>query len=333
MTMKRHVCYPVLGVLLALVGASCEQPDTVSSTTDWKIGVLLYGDSRIPQTDGFLDGLKELGFEPGRNVAVTVLNAKNDKAKLAGYARTLIEDGANLLVASGGLEAEALRKQIGDRDIPLIVLYINAIVERGFVRERRNPGWNVTGVDNLNAELSGKRVELLHALVPEARRILVLYHPKIKPSVIGVEHARTLGRKLGLTIVDREVRSREDIERTMASLERGQVDAMLTVPTAPIDNALKEFILPHVERLGIALMTHSRPMAEAGALASYGAPFYDLGKQASRLAGKILNGTRADRIPFEVPMNYVYTVNRSTMNRLNIELSDLARSQINEFVD
>lgn len=76
----------------------------------------------------------------------------------------------------------------------------------------------------------------------------VRYYPDIPPSRIGVEQARQAAKHLGLTIDARAVHSREDIQHTMASLRRGEVDAMLTVPNAPIDNVLPELILPVVKQ-------------------------------------------------------------------------------------
>jgi putative ABC transport system substrate-binding protein len=141
-----------------------------------------------------------------------------------------------------------------------------------------------------------------------------------------------MARKSELIIDARAVTSRDDIKQVMESLKPGEVDAMLTVPTAPIDNALKELILPHVNRLKLPLMTHSRPIAAKGALASYGADFYDMGQQAARLADKIMRGIEAETIPFETPKKFVYTMNEDVRSDFSIQTSDLVRNQINEYI-
>ena len=190
----------------------------------------------------------------------------------------------------------------------------------------------VTGVDNLNAELSGKRIELLKELVPSIHKILVLYYAKIPPSRIGAEQARQVASKYGLEVDALAVNSREEVMQVMTNLRIGDVDAMLTVPTAPIDNALIDIILPNLERLHIPLMTHSRPLAEIGALASYGANFYDMGVQSARLADKILKGIKPSSIPFETPKQFVYTVNQDVVKSLDLKLNDISLSKINEYV-
>ncbi len=315
--------------LVALASNACTEPSERSA----HVGIVLFGDSRQPQVDGFRDGMAKLGYEEGVTIRYTVLNAKNQRKQLTDFVNQLHEANVDLLVAAGGLEADTMKRLAGRNTPPVVVLYVNAIVERGLVESRRHVDWPVTGVDNLNAELSGKRVQLLHDLEPDAKRILILYYERIAPSRIGVEHAREAADGLGLTIDARAVTSREQILKVMSGLQPGEVDAMLTVPTAPIDNALKDIILPEVRRLKLPLMTHSRPLAEAGALASYGAPFYDLGNQAARLADKVLRGIAPDKIPFETPKTFVYSLNHDAMMELDMDLNTLARSQIHEFIN
>lgn len=327
---SRYSAWAVLlfacGLILSLHG--CARPPAEPE----HIGIVLFGDSRKPQMDGFIDGLRQLGYQPDRDITVSIHNAGNDRSRLRPMVEQLIAAKVDLLVAAGGLEADAMRELATAHQVPVVVLYVNAITERKLVDHRRMPGWEVTGVDNLNAELSEKRVALLADLVPDTQRILILYFENIDPSRLGVEHARRAGDKLNLHIDARPVSSREEIRRIMESLQPGEVDAMLTVPTAPIDNALRDIILPHTRRLQLPLMTHSRSLASAGALGSYGASFYDMGMQASRLADKILNGVKAGNIPFETPKRFAYTVNTDTLAALSVPLPSLARAQVNEYI-
>jgi len=311
------------------VMSGCENKKVTETKT---IGVVLFGDSRQPQVDGFRNGLSRLGYKPDESIKYVMRNANNKRPELKVLVQELIDQDVDLLVAAGGLEADTMKKVLGDKKIPVIVLYVNAITERGLVKSRREPGWEVTGIDNLNAELSGKRVELMLDLLPDMKKILILYYEKIPPSRIGVAKAREIAEQSNITIDARAVSSRDEIRQIMESLEPGEVDAMLTVPTAPIDSALKEVILPHVNRLKLPLMTHSRPLAEKGALASYGAHFYDMGAQAARLADKIIKGVDASGIPFETPKKVIYTMNEEVKDELGVEISDVVRIQVDEYI-
>lgn len=314
-------------LLLTSLGCENKKPSTVKT-----VGIVLFGDSRQPQVEGFKDGLTALGYTAGESIKYVERNAKNKRPELKSLVQELIDQDVDLLVAAGGLEADTMKKMIGEKNIPVVVLYVNAIIERGLVKSRREPGWNVTGVDNLNAELSAKRVELMLDLLPKMKKILILYYQKIAPSRIGVVQAKEIAEKEGITIDARAITSRAEIKRVMEALQPGEVDAILTVPTAPIDNALNDFILPNTNRLKLPLMTHSRPMTESGALASYGANFYDLGNQAARLADKVLKGSKAGKIPFETPKKVVYTINTEVKDLVGVDISGIVKNQVDEYI-
>jgi len=332
--MPRRACaprgLPLLALLFLLGVTGCT--DTPPPPTH--IGIVLYGDSRTPQVDGFIDGLKQLGYAEPESVRFTILNAHNSRKALPDLVRKLLDLDVDMIASTGGLETDAIKQVVTrhPKSVPVVVLYVNAIIERGVVKTRRDPGWNVTGIDNLNAELSGKRIELLHELLPQAKRVLILYTERIDPSRLGVTEARALATKLGITIVARNVTTRTDIAAVMRALRPGEVDAMLLVPNAPIENTLDEIIYPQARRLRLPIIATSRSMAEAGALAAYGASFYDMGAQAARLAVKVLQGVPPRNIPFETPKRFQFTVNVTTQELLNLRLTDAASSAVDEYV-
>ena len=315
-------------MLVALVG--CDQPAPAKH-----IGILLHGESRIPLLNAFLQEMKTLGFSDGNNLSITTLNSNNDPKQLVALTQQLLTQPLDLLIAAGGLEAEEIKSQLekSKAHTPVLVLSINSIIERKFVADRRNPGWNVTGIDNLNAELSSKRVELMLDLIPALQRILILYQPKLEPSVMGLQHARNEASQRGIQIVARAVTRSDEIRQAMAALRPDDVDAMLLVPSALIDNELKNVILPVTQRLNIPVMGHSRAMLPSGVVACYGAPISELSRQGARLAQKILNGALASNHPFEVPTKYEYSVNKSALKSLGLELPALVRSQVTEIME
>jgi len=297
------------------------------------IGILLFGPARQPQVEGFTARMTELGYRRNESIHYTVRTANGNRAKLPGLVKELQAAGVDLMVAAGGLEADAVKERLAvAATMPVVVLINNAILERGLVQSRVKPGWPVTGVDNLNAELSGKRVELIHDLLPGAQRILIVYFPDIVPSRMGVASAREAAAKLGLAIDARAVDSLQAIRDIMTRLRPGEVDVMLTVPAALVDHALQDSILPRARELGLPVFANSRSQVEMGALAAYGAPFYAMGRQAARLADKVLRGVDASSIPFETPERFVYSLNTEVQTRLGVTLNDVARAQINDYV-
>lgn len=314
---------------LVLAGGAC----TPEAPPAKRVGIVLFGASRQPQVDGFIAGLRELGYEDGRNIRYEIRNAGGARQAIPGLVEELRAAKVDLLMAAGGHEADDMKKAHEQAPgPPVVVCYINSMIERGLIKNRREPGWPVTGVDNLNAELSGKRIELLRDLLPGVRRVLVFYQESVAPSQAGMQLARATGARFGIEIIAHDVADREALRRGLADLRRGAADAILTVPNAMIDNAFGEILLPQARALGLPVFGHEHNFATAGALASYGAPFFELGRQAARLADKILTGTPAQRMPFETPLAYRYVVNRDTAAALGVEIGELARSQIDELV-
>lgn len=329
-TTRRHTVrsFTLAVCLLALAPLGCARAPQEPA----RVGIVVFGDSRLPQLEGFLDGLRQLGYESGRDLTISIRNAGDDRSRLRPMVEQLLSEGVHLLVAAGGLEADAMREPATIHHVPVLALYVTAITERKLVDHRRLPGWEVTGVDNLNAELSEKRVGLIADLLPDARRILVLYYENIAPSRLGMAYARRAADKLDLYIDARAVTSREQVRATMQALAPGEVDAVLMVPTAPIDSGMEELILPHAQRLGLPVITHSDNLVRAGALAGYGADTRDLGVQAARLADKILHGVKAGDIPFETPKRLNYILNTDVATSLSLSPTALARSQINRYL-
>jgi putative ABC transport system substrate-binding protein len=319
-------------VTASLLLSGCDQPPPAPAPPH--VGVVLFGESRRVQSEGFVEGLRQLGHIDGETIRLTLVDAMNDRLQLEELVDRLQREGVDLMVAAGGLEADAVRRRLVGRPSspPVVVIYVNAIIERGLVESRTDSGWQVTGVDNLNAELTGRRLELLHDLLPSAKRILLYYHPRIEPSLIGLEVARRTAEGLGLTIDARAVRDQDALRADLDTLAHGSVDALLLVPAAPIENAI-DLLLTYTDELGIPLVALSRAQAEQGATISYGASFHQIGVQAARLADKVLRGQPARTIPFEPPRDYLYTLNRSRLKQLGIELTPTARAQVNDFIE
>lgn len=319
-------------LVAALLLTGCNQPLLLEPHAPKHVVLLLFGDSRQPLVDGFIEGLRELGYAEGKNIRFTRLNAQNDPSQLEPMIQSMLDKDMDVLVACGGLESDAAHALLQHSRIPVVNAQNSSIVERGLVASRQHPGWNVTGVDSLGAEISGKRVELIHDLLPDAKRVLILYHDKIAPARIGYDVAAHAAAKFGMTIDGRSVLTRPEIENTMLSLQPGEVDAMLLVPSAPVDNALEDIILPIAARLKLPIIGHARAQAKQGVFASYGASSRQNGKQAARLADKVLRGVPASSLPFETPRQFEFIVNKSAADTLNIKLPALAESQVNEFI-
>ena len=287
-----------------------------------RVGILIYGDSRLPQVEGFMQGMSEYGYIPGKTIQYFQTSAENQPNKLFSLAVQMLKQNPDVLVAGGGLEADAMKQALsGMTTPPVVILQIGSLIERGLVNDPLHPEWAVTGVDNLNVELSAKRIELIRQLNPEVKNIMMFRTPEAQPGMQGVAVAESRARQLGLKVHAKDVYTPADINHVMTTLKPGEMDFLLTVTTPLVNEALKDIILPRAAQIGLPVFVQSRGWGELGAVASFGAPYFNLGVQAARLADKVLKGTPAAEIPFETPANFSFLINPDLLNQYGLVMS------------
>jgi putative ABC transport system substrate-binding protein len=295
--------------LACLAPAAAAQPPVMV-----RIGILT--DAMVPwhpTTEGFRDGLKALGYVEGKNVVFEPRAAQGDMARVAEQAADLVRRKPDLILCV----SDACRKDAGP--IPLVFVQVSDPVRVGLVKSVARPGGNVTGIATLRAELTAKRLELFKEVVPSLRRVLVSYDPREKDERDSLAVARTTARRLGLALVERQVTAPLDIEPGLAGLARGGEDGILIVQSGPNVN-IPGRSLEVATTEGIPTMYPASLWPSFGALVSYGPDQYTQGRQAARLAHKVLTGTPPRDIPVELPDRIELIVNLATARRLGLKI-------------
>ena len=301
----------VLLVVVALCVASsawAQRPKT------YRIGILT--DAMVPwhsTTEGFRDGLKALGYVDGKNVIFDARAARGDVAQVPGLAAALLQQNPDLLLCI----SNACRKDAGP--VPMVFVQVGDPVRLGLVASIARPGGNVTGIANLRAELTAKRLELFKEAVPALRRVLVTYDPGEKDEQDSVAVARATASRLRLTLVERPVSATREIEPGLAELAPGGHDGILIVQAGTNLNIPgRSLEVATSER--IPTMYPASFWANVGALASYGPDQYTQGQQAARLAHKVLTGTAPRDLPVELPDRIELIINLKTAQRLGLKI-------------
>jgi len=312
--MRRKIA--VVMVALALLAsaplAAAQQP----AGKVWRIGILT--SAWVPwhsQTNGFRDGLRENGYVEGRNVIFEVLAAKGDSGRLLDLAGKLVQKKPDLLFCASA--PDALACQRATRTIPTVFTQAGNPVKLGLVKSLARPGGNLTGIGSLRAELAAKRLELFKEIVPSLKRVLVTYDPREHEEKEAVEFARRAAGRLGLTLIERPIADPLEIEPGLAELRKGGEEGILIVQANPNLN-IPGRSLEVATSNAIPTMYPSSFWTQYGALASYGADQYGQGKQAARLAHKILTGTPPREIPVELPRDIKFVVNLKTATRIGL---------------
>ncbi len=209
-----------------------------------KFSVLIYGDNRLDTLEGFRHEMAKHEEQGGYIVSYDIKNAQNDRDKLAGMAREIIQSQPDIAIAGGGIEADALKAASAGTSVPVVFLAVSAAVDRGLVRDLRQPGGNLTGIETNDAELTGKRLWYITKILPQAKKITIFHVPDIGASVQSLKVARETADTLGLELTVLEGKSREDIIKAAATITAENTDVLLITPVAPVESIMKEYLLP-----------------------------------------------------------------------------------------
>jgi len=267
----------------------------------------------------FHKGLGEIGYVEGRNVAFEYRWARNDSDRLPELAADLARRRVTV-IATPGSTAATIAARAATATIPIVFSIGGDPVQAGLVASLKRPGGNVTGVNSLNVELSGKRIGLLHELLPASKRFAMLVNPKNATTQAQTKDAQaaaaTLGRQLDILIAITE----GDIDKAFATLVELHADALVV----GADNSL----LNWSERIATLALRNALPTvfpfrgdAEAGGLISYGTDLAYSHSHAGGYVGRILKGENPAELPVLQPTKFELVINLKTAKALGLTIS------------
>ena len=315
MNMRRREFLGVIGGAAAWpFGASAQQP------TMPIVGFL----NSLRQSDrpnlpvAFRHGLGETGYVEGRNLAIQYRFADNQHDRLPALAADLIGRKVAVIAATGG-GASIFAAMAATKTIPIVFTTGGDAVQEGYVASLNRPGGNVTGVSWFSNLISGKGLDLLHELVPNATVLAMLVNPKLPESARmqseGREAARTLGRQLLVF----NASSASEIDAVFATMHEQRVGALL-VGADPFLSSRSQQIVALAARDAIPAMYPNRESIEDGGLISYGNDTADSYRRAGVQVGRILNGASPADLPVDQATKFEFVINRKTANALKLEI-------------
>jgi len=215
----------VLAIALAiheLIGGAAEAQRAARPV---QIGALTESWGPTPAIVGLRDGLQALGYREDKDFTIGVRFTQGESAELLAAARELVRGGADIIVTTEGGNSARAAQMATDR-IPIVFIGGGDPVELGLVKSLARPGGNLTGIASLDVELAPKRLEIFRELVPGLKRVLLIYDATNKHAAEQLEPYRAAARSLGLTLVERPVRSQEEAGAVISGLRRGDVDGI-----------------------------------------------------------------------------------------------------------
>ncbi len=305
-----------VGILLVPLSADAQPAGQVT-----RIGFLAAG-SVSPYAhlvEAFRQGLRDLGYAEGQNIAIEFRWAEGRYDRLADFAAELVRLKVEVIVAAGGTPAVLAAKN-ATRTIPIVFPTVNDPVAVGFVVSLARPGGNITGLTLwAGLETLGKQLELLKETVPQASRVALLWNPANPSHTFLRKETELAGRSLGAQLQIHEVRDPNQIERAFSAMIRERADALIVLADAMFQSQTTQ-IADLALKNRLPTMFWSKGNVEAGGLMAYGASFPDLYRRAAHYVGKILKGAKPADLPVEQPTKFELVINLKTAKALGLTI-------------
>jgi putative ABC transport system substrate-binding protein len=266
----------------------------------------------------FRRGLAESGYEVGRNVGIEFRWADGDNSRLPALAAELANRPVSVIVSSAGIVA-ARAASSATASIPIVFVMGGDPVNLGMVPSISRPGGNVTGVSFLLNVLAAKRMELLHAVVPAAKTVGLLFNPDNPNAAADTSAAQEAGRRLGKEIHVAHVKSQGEFDAAFTRFTEQRIEALfvgsdvlfMTGRAQLVALAAKHKIPANYDR---------RELTEAGGLFSYGTNFADAHRQVGIYAARILKGEKPADLPIVQAAKFELVINMKTAKAIGLEI-------------
>jgi putative ABC transport system substrate-binding protein len=325
---RRDTVIALLALGAAPLAAEAQQAAKVA-----RIGFLSVGLAANPQRrDAFLQGLRDLGYVEGRNVAIEYRDA-GELERVPALAAELVALKVDVIFVAAGTRV-TLGAMQATKTIPIVFTGVGDPVESGLVTNLARPGGNVTGLSSLDPELVGKRLELLKQAVPGVDRVAVLWLPGAlgertdKDMLTGADVA---ARALGLRLQFVEARGPDEFARAFSDMSSARAGALTVLPSARFQREHRRLVdLAANNRLPAVYA--SREFVDAGGLMSYGASQPDLSRRAATYVDKILKGAKPGDLPVEQPTKFELVINLKAAKALGLTIPQSVLAHADEVI-
>ncbi len=302
---------------LLLVGVSVEAQQFGKVP---RIGFLIVDSPSAASTrvEAFKEGLQELGYVEGKNIALEYRYAEGKADRLPQLASEVVHLKIDVLVTGGGNQV-AIAAMKATRTIPIVMTNVADPVGSGFVTSLARPGGNITGLTSVTYDLSGKRLELIKDTLPKLGRIGVLYDPSDPAKVVEFKEMQAAAGSFAVQLQSLEVRRVEDFEGAFKSGSRARAEALIVLPTT-LTNTHRKPIIQLAEGNRLPAIYPDQEFVDAGGLMSYGPIYADLWRRAATYVDKILKGAKPGEIPVEQPTKFELIINLKTAKQIGVTI-------------
>jgi putative ABC transport system substrate-binding protein len=281
-----------------------------------------------PWTASLTTRLRELGWIDGRTVAIEYRWSEGRTERYAEIAEEFVRRKVDVIVTVGSA-VPSVRQ--ATTVIPIVFAVAIDPVRSGLVSSLANPGGNVTGLSLQAANLAGKRLEIMRELLPQLRRLAVLFNGGNDQTVLEMNDTEAAARELKIDVAPLEIRARQDIAPVFEKLN-SQADALYVVVDQLIVanfNRILTFALSN----RLPMIYSTRDFVQTGGLMSYGPSYVDLFRRAGDYVDRILHGAKPADMPVEQPTRFELILNLTTARALGLRVPEPFLLRVDEVIE
>jgi putative tryptophan/tyrosine transport system substrate-binding protein len=314
--MRKKIFFSVVAtfILLSFDIADAQQPAKIP-----RIGFLSAASraANSARVEAFRQGLRELGYEEGKNIVIEYRYAEGKLDGLPTLAAELVQLKVDLIVSAGPTVTRAAKD--ANVTTPIVMGFDDDPVGSGFVASLARPGRNITGLSTLSPDISGKQLELLKEIVPKLSRVAVLgssSHPGTTQSLKEMELAAgTLGVKLQYL----DIRGLKDLETAFQTIGKGRAEAVLAL-ASPVLLSRRKQIAELAAKSRLPAIYPWPEVVDEGGLMAYGVNVIDLFRRAATYVDKILKGAKPADLPVEQPTKFDLIINLKAAKQIGVAI-------------
>ncbi len=305
----------VLGLFYVL--AACTSSETQEDVVIPTLGLVTGGQGGLQVIKGLKDGMADLGYIEGENIAYDFAGKPMKSNNLEAEVERLVQAQVNLIFVSGTQSGLAAHQVTAETDIPVVFGNLSHPVAAGVVKDLRRPGGKMTGVRR--SQNQGRQLELFVRIIPEVKKVFVLYNPDSVSASNAFAQIQNLGPTLDIEFVIQEVSNEQDILTQLNNLPN-DIDGIFLLPDNTVNAHFEELLAVAMERK-IPIAGASITQVEAGALMAYSVFQYEIGVQTAHLVDQILKGTDPAELPVETA-EFFLSINLKTSEVMGLEIPD-----------
>ena len=276
------------------------------------------------------DGLRELGYEEGRNVIIEFRWADGKYDQFPALVAELLAAKVDVIITAGTPATLAIKKATSM--VPLVFIAVGDPVGTGVVPNLGRPGGNITGLSSIAPDLEGKRLELLREVVPKLSHVAFFLNPANAFHTASMRQARVAAQSLGIKLQPMEVNKSEQLDGAFASIVKEKPDALLILADRIFLHNRKRMMEFAIQQR-LPSVNAYRELVEAGGLISYGPSYEDMHRRAAVYVDKILKGTKPADLPIEQPTKFTLLINLKTAKTLGLTVPPTLVARADELIE